>query len=472
MIFLLVLVTSAPMAASSRAKSTKHKLAGNETERPCVGCNKYPEAPNYPDDWLTEVGLVQSIQQLQEIEQDEGGALTDEEKEEALKLKFEMAAHAVFNSMQGQVCMDMCAVCMPNMADMTSEKTAQLQSIHISRSKNWQNTSIMPVLGTVDTALGAVVGTLSGIPVGLASFFVGGGVTGAVAGTATGEFVANKTGSSFAGNILGAIAGIGTGAVSGATYLATSEILGLTAGMWKGAGLTAATTDCKRVGFERFHGGENRDEGPEKDQPFTSIPWDSHYGLKRLRQWMKDNEGWEQNTALHEIFPGDDTSIRHCERVREHSFDMRHASECVKHSQICGPSGGFILPVPGKDMCKQVSDINYLEEKAIELGDDPETGMFAQWRKMQQEISEKTGFDGKKAQCINTLCKYGGYRKASMKLHPDRLVRMNIPAEEKLLLKNTFVFLNSCKTEYTGADGEELTLNSSEERDSVCKAQP
>merc|ERR1719440_2337009 len=103
---------------------------------------------------------------------------------------------------------------------------------------------------------------------------------------------------------------------------------------------------------------------------------------------MVDNADWKQNIAKTEILPGDEDAIHHCERVRDHSFDMRHASECLKHSQLCGPKGGFLLPaVGGPQMCKALSDVNYLETKAIELGDDPENGMFAQWRKMQQQIA-------------------------------------------------------------------------------------
>lgn len=442
-----------------------------DIEAPCFGCNKYPEAADYPDNWLTEVGAQKTMEMLNEMKEAKADEeLTDEEKLTAFRLNWDMAAHAVFNMVQGQGCMDLCAICLPSQMDMAS-KHPKLQTIHVSRAKNWQNATLWPLTGTVDVGVGAVVGAVSGIPAALASFFVGGGFTGIAAGSGLATVVANKTGSSFAGNLLGAVAGITTGVLTGVTYFAAIEILGLALGVWKGVGLTAAMTNCKRVGFERFQDGEHKDMGSDrKEKPFTSVPFNSTYGLKRLRQWMKDNEDWRQNTARYEIGEGDEKSLEHCERVREHNFDMRHATECLKHTQLCGPQGSLIMPVTSPGSCQKVSSIEWLEEKAVQFGDDPEKGIFAQWRKMQKEIQEKTGFDGKQVQCVVTLCKYGGYKKASMKLHPDRLVRANISDEERLLLQNTFTFLGNCKTEYKGMDGGELKLDSAEERDVVCEA--
>jgi len=232
--------------------------------------------------------------------------------------------------------------------------------------------------------------------------------------------------------------------------------------------LTAMATDCKRVGFERSTGGKAKDEGSFRDQPFTSIPMNSKYGLKRLRQWMKDNSDWQSDTRRAEILPTDSKSIEHCERLRDHSFDMRHASECIRHSQLCGPGGGLVLPVASADMCRSISNVSWLEQTAVSLGDDPETGLFATWRKMQQEIGETTGFDGKKLQCLRTLCEYGGLRAGALKLHPDRVNLMDISDDEKAKLSNTFSFLTACKSDYTGLDGEELTLNKKEEREAIC----
>jgi len=479
-ILLLALATSPHLAASARVSPAKGVLNSDEAatqgykaydaEAPCWGCSTYPEAPDYADNWLTEVGLESSVAALTAAIE-EGVELTDSEKNAALKLNWDMAVHAIINTMQGQACLDLCAVCMPSPVEMATAETAKLKTIHIQRSKNWQNASIWPVTGTVDTALGAFFGLV--IPDTHVAALIGGGFTGVEAGAATGEFVASKTNNSFAGNILGAIAGISSGVVSGVATFAAIETLGLALGIWKGVGLTAAATDCKRVGFERFHGGENLDEGTMLEQPFTSKPWNPNYGLKRLRSWMKDNADWQQNTEQTEIHAGDPEAIKHCERVRDHNFDMRHASECLTHSQLCGSGGSLILPVPGDATCQAISNVKYLEEKAVQFGDDPEEGFFAQWRKMQEQIKEETGYDGKMAQCVSTLCKYDGFRKAGLKLHPDRINSMaHISADEKLILENTFKFLVSCKTDYKGADGDELTMNSAEERELICKHVP
>merc|ERR1740129_1369797 len=141
----------------------------------------------------------------------------------------------------------------------------------------------------------------------------------------------------------------------------------------------------------------------------------SQYGLKRMRQWMKDNSDWKHNIGQEEILPGDEGAIEHCERVREHSFDIRHAGKCVEHSQLCGPNGALLLPM-GKGMCSKISNITFLEEAAILFADYPETGLFAQWREMQEKIREGTGFDSKKALCVKELCKYGGFQKAGLEM--------------------------------------------------------
>jgi len=528
-IFLLALATSPHVAASARVgpakavlKHSEAVIKSDDAEAPCWGCSTYPEAPDYADNWLTmtELGLWESVEALQAADEQGyrgavrkvwadgmglgsnfgGGKLSDGRRDSgrrdseqiaALKLNWDMAIHAIINTMQGQACLDLCAVCMPSPKEMATADS-KFKTIHISRSKNWQNASIWPVTGIVDTALGAPLGAMLGLPLAVTKFFrfVPKGYQG------------NKTASSFAGNILGAIAGISSaGVLSGGKYLGAIQELNMAAGIWKGVGLTAATTDCKRVGFERFHGGGNLDLGSLREQPFTSKPRNPDYGLKRLRWWMEDNKDWKQDTAKTEIHAGDPDAIKHCERVRDHSFDVRHASECLTHSQLCGSGGSLILPVDSAETCKAMSDVEYLEKKAVQLGDTAQGGLFAQWRTMQEQIKKATGYDGKMAQCVSTLCEYGGFRKASLKLHPDRVKNMEISADEKLIfentlklhpdrvnnmeisadeqllfentykliLENTFKFLVNCKTDYKGADGDELTLNSNEEREASCK---
>jgi len=470
-LFRLVLLLQASRMMSTRISLREQHLENDqdqEEESLCIGCTKYPEAPDYEDDWMTEIGLSNTLQNLTRPSQDEDADLTEEEKVRALKTRWNMAAHGIFDIIQGQACMDLCAICMPSKEELIRQGDPKGSSVHITRARNAQDASIWPMIGTVDSTLGAVMGTVGVIPIALVGFFVGGGVTGAKVEGATGNIIANKTTSSFAGNVLGAIAGITTGTVSGAAFSAVIEVLGLAAGLWKGVGLTKLATDCKRVGFERFERGRQRDQGDYNEQPFTSKSWSRQYGLKRLRQWMKDNEDWRQNDAREEIFPGDAEAIHHCERVREHSFDMRHATECLRHSQLCGPGGALVLPVSSQGMCQKVSNISYLEAKAVEFSDRPEEGLFAQWRKMQEQTRSKTGFDGKKEQCLRTLCEYGGFRMAALKLHPDRIMHQDMPDDDNQRLANLFTFLSSCKAQYTGADGGELTLNDKGERESSC----
>eukprot|EP00440_Ansanella_granifera_P011023 gb/GFBE01011956.1/.p1 GENE.gb/GFBE01011956.1/~~gb/GFBE01011956.1/.p1 ORF type:complete len:470 (+),score=114.47 gb/GFBE01011956.1/:1-1410(+) len=455
----LVLFTQPQASGAVRAK-----------EDLCIGCTHYPEAPDYEDDWRTTEGLEAGLKKLARVEEKakaKGEAGQRQQLQlEALVLGWQLRVHQIFSAMQGHSCMDVCAVCVPSMQDMADSEGLKLNTVHITRAKNAQDASLVyPFVGAVDATLGTVAGAAAGIPASLLGFF---GV-GTLAGVGLGNLTTNSLGGGVFGNILGAVAGTATGAVSGAASLAAIELFATGAGAYKGVGLTGMTADCKRVGFERNSGGSTKDKAPYSDQPFTSKTLDPHYGLKRLRQWMKDNEDWQQNSARQEIHPTDEPAIEHCERVREHGFDMRHATECVKHSQLCGPQGGFVLPVPSGSMCKAISNSSWLEEMAVMLDPQDSSGLFQQWRKMQEEIRESTGFDGKRAQCVRTLCEYGGFRRASRKLHPDKLAYAAISEEEKRRLSNLFVFLSSCKAEYTGLDGSELTMNSAADREAICK---
>ena len=118
--------------------------------------------------------------------------------------------------------------------------------------------------------------------------------------------------------------------------------------------------------------------------------------------------------------------------------------------------------------CQPRSSLEQLEKRAVQLGDDPETGMFAAWRKMQQDIKAESGYDGKREQCIRTLCEHGGYRKAALKLHPDR--NQGKPEEERQQLQNTLVFLGACK-ELQDDSGQPLTLDDAADREKHCKDQ-
>merc|ERR1719152_554229 len=73
--------------------------------------------------------------------------------------------------------------------------------------------------------------------------------------------------------------------------------------------------------------------------------------------------------------------------------------------------------------------------------------MFAQWRKLRDQIKKETNYDGERDQCIAMLCKYGGFKEAK-KLHPDMVNRQNYTEEEKLERINMFTFLNNCKAKF------------------------
>merc|ERR1719361_2884072 len=100
-------MTSAPLAASSRR--TRLELDDDERDSLCIGCHHYPEAPNYPNDWLSDFGMSDTIDALEDQRALEGDNLTPEEQVAALKINLLMAAHTFFNTVQGQACMDLCA---------------------------------------------------------------------------------------------------------------------------------------------------------------------------------------------------------------------------------------------------------------------------------------------------------------------------------------------------------------------------
>jgi len=78
-------------------------------------------------------------------------------------------------------------------------------------------------------------------------------------------------------------------------------------------------------------------------------------GLEKLRSWNAENPG----------LAGDAHAMRHCERLRDHVFDMRHAMDCVKHSKICG-GPGVVLPAYSADTCRKMSSKEDLKVKTDE----------------------------------------------------------------------------------------------------------
>lgn len=322
---------------------------------------------------------------------------------------------------------------------------------------------------------------------GIVGGFFGGVAAGGVSGTVVGTGVSNAVGEgvrekvpekhkragSFAGTVLGLLSGAASGIGVGALSFATAEIAGFLYGASHGVGmipgvdesLTAQHTECSRVGFKKYVDGEK--VRPPKNTYGTDFG-KPMYGLKKLRAWMARNAGWKDSQVLDEIRPGDEDAVQHCERVREHTFDLRHATACVSHSELCG-GPAFVMPATLAKLaggCPTLSSLDQLEKMAVAFGDDPKTGMFAQWRKMQEKIREENGFDGERAQCIRTLCEYGGWKKASLKLHPDKLV--NKPEDERTMLSNIFKFLSKCKTDQLDDEGKALTLDKAEDRETHC----
>jgi len=134
------------------------------------------------------------------------------------------------------------------------------------------------------------------------------------------------------------VLGTANGAIVGADK-------GLLTGLSHGIGMVKKFTKCGRVGFDRNTKGQAM-----PSQPLHS-PAGKDYGLKKLRSWNA------QNTPL----PGDADATRHCERLRDQSFDMRHAMDCVKHSKIySGP--GVVLPAYKADTCRKMSSKEDLKQ--------------------------------------------------------------------------------------------------------------
>jgi len=182
--------------------------------------------------------------------------------------------------------------------------------------------------------------------------------------------------------------------------------------------------------------------------PFRNEMWNSEYGLKKLRQNSSAENAHDQKALMH------------CERVRDHTFDLRHLADCVEHSELCnGPA--LIMPVGSEDQCRAISNSTWLQEVAVTLG-DAQTAIFSQWRNLQDMIMEATGVDGRKLQCISELCSLGGLSQAQASLDEDVEDEAELNEEERLELQNRVAFLQECNAEYG------LTLDSPDERQLSC----
>lgn len=245
------------------------------------------------------------------------------------------------------------------------------------------------------------------------------------------------------------LAGMSTGILSAGVLFSGIEIVHLLKGFYKGLGIVAKLTDCKRVGFETNINGRELDE-----RPWETSFGRPDYGMKKLRSWTNGSDAEE----------GDFGAMKHCERLREHNFDMRHATECVEHSQICG-GPGLLMPAVSEKHCRQVSEAPLLERMAVQLGEGAERRKtaFSAWRLVQKLVKSKTDWDGKKEQCRSMLCEFGGLAAAKQRFSPEAVRQMDIPETEQVEYKNIVVFLAACASEY------KLELDDAAARAAACK---
>lgn len=443
----------------------------NESSESCLDCFLYKSAPHYEENWLHKSGVEQTKARLDENDLDvedwrtakdwrsakdwrttkdwrtAKDRRTDVERLEDFKVRWSMTTHSIMETLQGQACMDMCAVCAIQPVEQEEKGVPSLKTVHIERNKNELDLGLWFGLGPVDSALGIAVNTIIGLPITLASFFVGGSVTGTVVGGLAGSSAtASLSGigvlGSAAGNLLGALAGLASGAVSGAVYGSLVEIVAIAIGLYKGVDITASLTHCSRVGFERFASGDSLDIGTDrKEQPLRNVAF-GPYGLKRLREMIP-----EEATS-----DADAEALSHCERIRGHNFDMRHADECLRHSQLCGPQGGLMVPATSPDTCKWISSFDNLYKDAISFVNLTSQSLFSEWTNYEKLVEKLTNKDIKKEMCTSILCELGGLDKAKLDAVADRLPKTEgAESQQKLLLlvvRNMKKFLEGCEVDY------------------------
>ena len=222
--------------------------------------------------------------------------------------------------------------------------------------------------------------------------------------------------------------------------------------------LYGPTGQCGRVGFEAFvHGmyepGESFHTEP---QAFST----GKYGLEELRHSTDDKEKWY---------------LQHCEWLRRKPFDVRHVVECMKLYWMCDSNGEAVgIPIPAgnnpQEYCREASKT--VPKPPIET----ETSTAKLFKKAAKEEKRENRLaaskSAQKQKCLALLCKWGGFKKASKQLHPDRYPFIHgLTESEKKSRTRFFKILVNCKDEFTGSDGKELTLNSADDRDEICTDQ-
>jgi len=409
----------------------------SQDDKLCIGCTSYPRAPDY------EESIEEETEKLEGFVKDEGTQPISGDIAKAVQDQWNGIVDILLSVQQGQACMDMCAVCIPKVKEALDEGSPTLKTVLVSRKKDWQDLAMWPFVGPVDAALGGIVGAINGLGVGLSAFFLGGGVVGTAAGAVVGIKTAGAVGGvlgSDAGNLLGSLSGLSTGAISGSVLLATTELVTTVVGAYKGIGIMAVSSDCRQVGFKN-----SVDGNMDNIQPFKSEPFNPNYGLRRLRDWTAKGNGENKN------FDQNEEALKHCEHVRDHTFDLRHLADCVRHTELCdGPA--LVMPVASEDQCRAVSDAKFLQRLAVAAG-DTKKAIFGQWRQLQEMVKNATGIDGERLQCVADLCNQGGLSQALKNLEDEELTEV-----ERIQLKNSVNFLQDCKSKYG------ITMDSPEER--------
>lgn len=454
-------------------------FAGTHAKRAEVGLIRthgvdYPMAKEYPDSWTTagnlESEMATMAARVQEIEKAKAKEIkatgsvsqdsppSEEENKKIMETAFLAASQQMlaFNTMG---CADMCAICVPDAKKMAKGDDVHLKSFFIDRSKSWVNKSKMILVAPLDAIGGALKGQAAGIATGLAT----GIATGVVAGGMTKNYVAGDEQSKFShavriipGHILGALAGTATGAATFAAVHATMGTYMTFYRAFRGAGWTAKMTKCSRVGFAAFVDGKSDDA-----LSFQNVNYSPIYGLKTLRQAMHYDIEWFKQHSSPTEKQLDQTSknyaaISHCEYMRLRKFDVRHVIECMKHEMLCGGQA-LLLPAGDAGSCKDKSDAAKLE-------------LYA--KKGESDALSKMWTDAKeKGACVRLLCKYSGFTQGALQTNPDEVKNKDLTDPAKEALVADFVRMNSCTERFQTADGEELTLNSEEERAELCELQ-
>lgn len=421
----------------------------------------YPRAPEYEAPWKEARNEVQALAEFQKkLEELEKGEFAGDEaalKKEALE--FIMLLSLQKDQQKTRMsCQDTCAICLPPDESFDNGDDVALKSVFVGRGKSWRDSVKTGFVAPVDATIGAAAGGITGVLGGT----VGGVAGGVLGGVVVGGMVSNATGGQVPGAILGTLAGLSTGAVSGAGILAMMSVAGLVGGGVSGVGLTGAVTKCKRVEFVAAFNGTH-----DAEDSFENTPWNSKYGMKKLRDAMGYDAKWfsegNPDDGTLAVFDSgsesaDYAAISHCEYIRDRNFDVRHLNECIKHSRLCGKNGALLIPT-NEGTCQKLSDTSWMEAMSQNAGE--EENLFSAWTAKNEAKREKQ-------KCISTLCKYGGYKRGALKTHPDRLG--DVAEEEKEARINDFRFMTSCGERFKGEDKEPLTLNKKEDRDKLCSS--